>query len=101
MTSLVKGRRVTQRDAPPRIQGIDDDEDEEKTSVGAAPDPEPHRPSPNAHGGPPRVSYGKFNTPTAFTPHQPAHPQAGQHHSPLHHDPRSSTAMTAARPMPA
>jgi len=59
---------VTQREAPPRIHGIEDDEDEEKTSVGAAPEPEPGRPSPL--GAPPRVHYGKFNTPTAFTPNQ-------------------------------
>lgn len=59
---------MTQREAPPRLQGIDDDEDEEKTSVGAAPDADPDRPSPL--GPPARVNYGKFNTPTAFTPHQ-------------------------------
>jgi serine/threonine protein kinase len=84
---------VTQRDAPPRLKGIDDDEDEEKTSVGAAPDPDALRPSPLGQVVPPKVSYGKFNTPTAFTPHQgPAQPQ-----SPLHQDPRSSAAMTSAR----
>ena len=88
---------MTQRESPPRLQGIDDDEDEEKTSVGAAPDAEPGRPSPLGQPAPPRVSYGKFNTPTAFTPHQGQSPQAPP---PLQHDPRSSTAMTAARPLP-
>ena len=102
---------MTQRETPPRPAGIDDDEDEEKTSVGAAPDSEALRPSPLGHAHPhhsaptpppPKVSYGKFNTPTAFTPHQgaaqPAQSQAApQHGGPLHHDPRSSTAMTAAR----
>jgi serine/threonine protein kinase len=65
---------VTQRESPPRLQGIDDDEDEEKTSVGAAPDAEAVRAASHSplspHAPPPRVSYGKFNTPTAFTPHQ-------------------------------
>jgi serine/threonine protein kinase len=69
---------VTQRESPPRLQGIDDDEDEEKTSVGVAPDPEamarngvPGSPAPMSPlAAPPRVNYGKFNTPTAFTPHQ-------------------------------
>ena len=84
---------MTQRESPPRLQGIDDDEDEEKTSVGVAPDADPARPSPLGTPPPlassaPRVSYGKFNTPTAFTPH-PGNAQ------PLKHDPRSSTAMTA------
>jgi serine/threonine protein kinase len=95
---------VTQRDAPPRLQGIDDDEDEEKTSVGVAPTEEamrgpssPHSPlSPLAP--PPRVNYGKFNTPTAFTPQQ-GHPPAAQ--APGNpHDPRSSAAMAAARTAP-
>jgi len=90
---------VTQRESPPRLQGIDDDDDEEKTSVGVAPDAEPALPSPLGTPpplgpSPPRVNYGKFNTPTAFTPHQGNAPQTTQ---PLQHDPRSSTAMTAAR----
>jgi serine/threonine protein kinase len=101
---------VTQRDAPPRLQGIDDDEDEEKTSVGVAPTEEavrgasashapraPHSPlSPLAP--PPRVNYGKFNTPTAFTPHQGHQAPAAAPGNP--HDPRSSAAMTAARAAP-
>jgi serine/threonine protein kinase len=94
---------VTQRESPPRLQGIDDDEDEEKTSVGAAPDPEAVRASSHSplspHAPPPRVAFGKFNTPTAFTPHQghqvPAQPAVGQ---PQEH--RSSAAMTAARAAP-
>jgi serine/threonine protein kinase len=92
---------VTQRDAPPRIPGIDDDDDEERTSVGAS--PEPHHPQQQL-GPPARVSYGKFNTPTAFTPQAvPQHvhvppPPPPQTHS---QTPRSSTAMTAARPQPA
>ena len=108
---------MTQRETPPRLQGIDDDE-EEKTSVGAAPDPEGARPSPlgSPLGGPlppqgaqvppaPRVNFGKFNTPTAFTPHQgtPHQPQPQPQPPPQTtqqpHDPRSSTAMTAARPL--
>jgi len=105
---------VTQRESPPRIHGIEDDEDEEKTSVGAAPDHEALRPvlapalprpaidvAPGASPQPPRVNYGKFNTPTAFTPDQGhQQPKAGQqppqNQVPMH-DPRSSTAMTAAR----
>ncbi len=96
---------MTQRESPPRLQGIDDDEDEEKTSVGASPDAEALRAASGPHasplGPPPRVNYAKFNTPTAFTPqhgHQPGalNAQAG----PGAHDPRSSTAMTAARPSP-
>lgn len=89
---------MTQRESPPRLQGIDDDEDEEKTSVGAAPDAEALRTNPL--GPPARVSYGgKYNTPTAFTPHQS--PLHSSHAPPSPHghaqDPRSSTAMTAAR----
>ncbi|MEA2746696.1 MAG: hypothetical protein QOI41_839, partial [Myxococcales bacterium] len=100
---------MTQRESPPRLQGIDEDEDEEKTSVGAAPDPEAvrqaHSPlSPVAPlAPPPRVNYGKFNTPTAFTPHQghaAPQPAAGQPQ-----DPRSSSSpapeRTAARNAPA
>ena len=37
---------MTQRDAPPRIAGFDDDD--EKTSVGAAPDPEAVRAAPHS-----------------------------------------------------
>lgn len=97
---------MTQREAPPRLQGIDDEEDEEKTSVGAAPDPDPARPSPL--GPPARVNYGKFNTPTAFTPHQgqapgalhnvpPPPPPLPQPAPTASIDHRSSAAMTAAR----
>ena len=116
---------MTQRDAPPRLpQGIDDDEDEEKTSVGAPPEPEARSGAHSPPGPPPRVNYGKFSTPTAFTPiagqhqqqaPQPPQPPQQQHHSqhgqhaasqnPGHahqggQDPRSSTAMTAARAVP-
>lgn len=88
---------MTQREAPPRLQGIDDDEDEEKTSVGAAPDADPARPSPL--GPPARVNYGKFNTPTAFTPNQApgAAGASAPPGPPSPQDPRSSAAMTAAR----
>lgn len=98
---------MTQRDAPPPFHGIDDDEDEEKTSVGAAPDVnEAQAPRPNPLGPPPRVHYGKFNTPTAFTPQpNPQGQQAQQAPAPpappIMQDPRSSAAMTAARPAPA
>ena len=73
---------MTQRQAPPPTHAaLEDDEDEERTSVGAAPDPEPGRPfamspplplAPQAPS-PPSIPFGKFNTPTAFTPHQ-GHP---------------------------
>ncbi|MBS2018353.1 MAG: protein kinase [Deltaproteobacteria bacterium] len=97
---------MTQRDAPP-FHGIDDDADEEKTSVGAAPDVNqgggadaPRPPSPL--GPAPRVHYGKFNTPTAFTPQPNPGGQAAQGPAPppppIMQDPRSSAAMTAARP---
>ena len=93
---------MTQRDAPPRLAGIDDDDDEMPTSVGAAPDldqgaPSPlgFGPSPAAPGPPARVNFGKFNTPTAFTPQA-----ASPHANPAAQDPRSSAAMTAARPQP-
>lgn len=108
---------MTQRDAPPPFHGIDDDVDEEKTSVGAAPDvnqleaarPNPLGPAPAAA---PRVHYGKFSTPTAFTPQpQPQNPSAQPPAAPaqpsppnapppppMMQDPRSSAAMTAARP---
>lgn len=46
--------------------GIEDEEDE-RTTVGAAPEPMSNVPSPL--GAPPKVSYGKHNTPTAFNPH--------------------------------
>lgn len=84
---------MTQRDAPPRLPGIDDDdEDEERTSVGAAPDMDPAQPSPL--GPPARVSYGKFNTPTAFNPQaDPAQGASGAQ------PPRSSTPMSTARPL--
>lgn len=96
---------MTQRESPPRLQGIDDDEDEEKTSVGAAPTEEAVRGASSPHGPlsplapPPRVNYGKFNTPTAFTP-QHGHPAGGQQPAGNPHDPRSSAAMTAARAAP-
>ncbi|MBX3189079.1 MAG: protein kinase [Labilithrix sp.] len=81
---------MTQRESPPHLGGIDDD-DEEKTSVGAAPEPEALRPG---NPQPPRVAFGaKYNTPTAFTP------QADPRQDPRQ-DPRSSAAMTAARPQP-
>ncbi|MDB4943805.1 MAG: hypothetical protein JWP97_3339, partial [Labilithrix sp.] len=72
---------MTQREAPPRLKGIDDDEDEEKTSVGAAPDAEAARAPAR-----PAVGFGKFNTPTAFTPHQghavPGPASSGAHAAP-------------------
>jgi len=71
------------------------------TSVGAAPELDAGAPlplglgPPHAAPGPPaRVSFGKFNTPTAFTP-QP-HTQTPQVPA-ASSDPRSSAAMTAAR----
>ena len=65
---------MTQREAPPRLPGIDDDEDERRRP--SAPRPKRTRPSPrrsdSAQPGSARaaarVNYGKFNTPTAFTP---------------------------------
>ncbi|MCW5837974.1 MAG: hypothetical protein KIS78_36630, partial [Labilithrix sp.] len=63
---------MTQRDAPPLPQGLEDEE-EEKTTVGTAPEPLAPKPSP------PRVHFGKNNTPTAFTPQAqqpPPPPQA-------------------------
>jgi serine/threonine protein kinase len=54
---------VTQRDAP-LPPGLEDEE-EEKTTVGSAPDAVMS----GKFGPPPRVHYGKTNTPTAFTPH--------------------------------
>jgi serine/threonine protein kinase len=98
---------VSQREAPPRLQGIDDDDDEMPTSVGAAPEGDPALPSPLGFGpspaapGPPaRVSFGKFNTPTAFTPQPHQHPAPNQtpQTPQASHDSRSSAAMTAARP---
>jgi len=78
------------------MKAIDDDEDEERTSVGNAPDVPEGQASPL--GAPPRVHYGKFNTPTAFNP-QPAGAHQGAQPPPLGpHDPVSSAAMTAARP---
>ena len=77
---------MSQREAPPRLQGINEDEDEMPTSVGAAPEADPLLPSPLGFGptpaapGPPaRVNFGKFNTPTAFTAQQPqaAHDSRG------------------------
>ena len=102
---------MTQREAPPRLPGIDEDDDEMPTSVGAAPDLDPALPSPLGFGpspaapGPPaRVNYGKFNTPTAFTPQALPPQHVAQAPAPplqpTSHDARSSAAMTAARPQP-
>ena len=65
---------MTQKGSPGLPPGIEDDEeDEERTTVGAAPDPYGHAPSPLA--APPRAGFAKHNTPTAFTPH----PHQSQH----------------------
>ncbi|MBX3204135.1 MAG: protein kinase [Labilithrix sp.] len=63
---------MTQRDAPPLPPGLEDEE-EERTTVGTA--PEPIAPSKLA---PPRVHFGKNNTPTAFTPQAQQAPQPAQ-----------------------
>ena len=67
----------------PHLQGIDDEE-EERTAVGAAPDPDPNRPSPLGQPLPPpgQVSYGRHNTPTAFTaqPSPQPNPRTTQPH---------------------
>lgn len=67
---------MTQRESPNDRGGLPpgiDDEEEERTTVGTSPDPLP--PTPQPFGPPPKVNYGKHNTPTAFTP-QAAQQQA-------------------------
>jgi serine/threonine protein kinase len=56
---------VTQRESPPLPPGIDEEEEEERTTVGAAPEGVQLSPAPPS---PPRLSFAKHNTPTAFTP---------------------------------
>lgn len=56
---------MTQKGSPGLPPGIEEEE-EERTTVGAAPEPMSNVASPL--GAPPRVSYGKHNTPTAFNP---------------------------------
>ena len=87
---------MSQRDAPGGLPpGIEDDVEEERTTVGAAPDHVPHTPHP--FGPPPKVSYGKHNTPTAFTPQgaQQAASQAGQGQQP----PQSDRSPALPRPV--
>ncbi|MBX3261644.1 MAG: protein kinase [Labilithrix sp.] len=96
---------MTQRDAPPLPQGLEDEE-EEKTTVGTAPEPLAPKPSP------PRVHFGKNNTPTAFTPQaqQPPPPQAppsqqpqaapSQQPAPISSQDRSSGHHPSSEPQP-
>jgi serine/threonine protein kinase len=69
---------VTQREAPGGLPPGIEDEEEERTTVGSAPSDMGALPpnTPQPFGPPPKVSYGKHNTPTAFTP-QGAQNQGG------------------------
>jgi serine/threonine protein kinase len=84
---------VTQRESPGGLPpGIEDDEEEERTTVGAAPDHVPNTPQP--FGPPPKVHYGKQNTPTAFTP------QGAQQHAQTPQTPPQSDRRPAVPRVP-
>lgn len=71
---------MTQKGSPGLPPGIEDEEDE-RTTVGAAPDGMSSN-VPSPLGPPPKVSYGKHNTPTAFNPHGAAGPESDRRAGP-------------------